>query len=158
MVRQSRHWSMCCVDWRPAGNTGSWDANEPATTRSMHDRLQVLVVITLSLVGQWSIVMSVSVFLCIFVRLWSYLWNYTSDLHLIFYACSYGRGCVLLWWYVTYVRFYGCRHICSQAEVAWRRRQAVAVRLTRMQPWAWRVGISVACSGRSGQHLAVRAY
>jgi len=36
------------------------------------------------------------------------------------------------------------------AEAARRRRQAEAARLTRTHPWAWRVGIPVAGSGRSG--------
>jgi len=39
-----------------------------------------------------------------------------------------------------------------------RRRRAEAARLTRTQAWAWRVGIPVAGSGRSGLLLAVRAY
>jgi len=42
--------------------------------------------------------MSVSVCLCVFVCLQSYLLNYTSDLHVMFCACYlYGPGSVLLW-------------------------------------------------------------
>jgi len=42
--------------------------------------------------------MSVSVCLCVFVCLQSYLLNYTSDLHVMFCACYlYGPGPVLLW-------------------------------------------------------------
>jgi len=45
-----------------------------------------------------SIVMSVSVCLCVFVCPRSYLRNYTFDLHQIFCACYlYGRGSILLW-------------------------------------------------------------
>ena len=49
-------------------------------------------------IGQRSIVMSVSVCLCVFVCPRSYLRNYTFDLHQIFCACYlYGRGSILLW-------------------------------------------------------------
>ena len=34
---------------------------------------------------------------CLFVSPRSYLENYTSDLHQIFYACYCGHGLVLLW-------------------------------------------------------------
>jgi len=46
-------------------------------------------------VGERSIVMSVSVCLCVFVCPRSYLRNYTSDLHQIFVHVTYGRGSVL---------------------------------------------------------------
>ena len=49
-----------------------------------------------------------------------------------------------------------CLHISLLA--ARRRRQAESARLTRTQHWAWRVGIPIAGSGRSGLLLAVRAY
>jgi len=48
-----------------------------------------------SAVGERSIVMSVSVCLCVFVCPRSYLRNYTSDLHQIFVHVTYGRGSVL---------------------------------------------------------------
>ena len=80
----------------------------------------------------------------------------------LFAHVTYGRGSVLFWrrsdtlyvfpvlWMTSYLH--------TLAEAARRRRQAEAVRLTRTQPWAWRVGIPVAGSGRSGLLLAVRAY
>ena len=40
---------------------------------------------------------SVCVCVCVFVCLWSYLRNYTSDLHQIFVPVTYDRGSVLLW-------------------------------------------------------------
>jgi len=41
--------------------------------------------------------MSVSVCVCVFVCLRSYLRYYTSDLHRIFVHVTYGRGSVLIW-------------------------------------------------------------
>ena len=49
-------------------------------------------------IGKRSIVMSVSVCLCVFVCPRSHLRNYTSDLHRIFFVrVTYGRDSVLLW-------------------------------------------------------------
>jgi len=48
-------------------------------------------------IGRQSIVMSMSVCVCVFVCPLSNLWNYMSDLHRIFVPVIYGRGLVLLW-------------------------------------------------------------
>ena len=48
--------------------------------------------------GEWSIVMTVSVCLCVFACLQAYLQKYTSDLYQIFVHVTNGRGSVL-WWH-----------------------------------------------------------
>jgi len=92
----------------------------------------------------------------------------SSELHirssLIFFVhVNYGRGSVLLWRRSDTLRTSISGFMDDvifahklQAEAARCRRQAEAVRLT--QPWAWRVGIPIACSVRSRLLLAVRAY
>jgi len=70
-----------------------------------------------------------------------------------FVHVTYGCGSVLLWRHSgTFISGFVNDVIFAS------RRQAEAVRLTRMQPWAWRVGIPVAGSGRLGLLLAVTAY
>ena len=73
--------------------------------------------------------MSVSVCLCMFVCLRSYLRNYTSDLHQFFFMhVTYGRGSVLLWRRSDMLCTYGFMDdvIFAQAKVARRRRPAEA--------------------------------
>ena len=89
--------------------------------------------------------MSVHVFGCP----WSSLRNYTSDLHKFF--------SVLLRWHSDMLRLsdfmddiiHVFAHKLRLPDVA------VRLRLTRTQPWAWRVGIPIASSGHSGLLLAV---
>ena len=55
-------------------------------------------IITPPPIGERSIVMSMSVCVCVFVCPLSYLRNYTSDFQKMFSSCvSDGRGSVLLW-------------------------------------------------------------
>ena len=78
---------------------------------------------------------------------------------IFFIHVTYGRGSVLLWRRSDMLRISGfVDDVIFAHSAARRRRQAEAVRLARTQPWAWRVGIPVAGSGRSGLLLAVRAY
>jgi len=103
-------------------------------------------------VGERSIVMTVSV--CVFVCLWSYLRNYTSHLYQFFCACYqwpwFGPP-VAASRYVMYFRFYGWRHNCAYSRAAHRGRPADGS-TAYMQPWTWlcckrRVGIPVAGHG-----------
>jgi len=95
--------------------------------------------------------MSVSVCLSVCVCL-SYFRNYTSDLHQFFLHVTYGRGSVLLWRRCDYVFpvLWMTSYLHIRYLAARRRRQAEAVRLTRTHPRAWRLGIPVPGSGRSG--------
>ena len=85
----------------------------------------------------------------------SYPWNQTSDFRHFFVHVAYGRGSVLLWRRSDVLRISGFMDDVIFAHKLRlldrrRRRQAEAVRLTH---WAWRVGIPVAGSGRSGYFL-----
>jgi len=105
--------------------------------------------------------MSVSVCLCVRVCLSAII---SPELHVRFHQVffihvTYGRGSILLWRRSDMLRISGfVDDVIFAHSAARRRRQTEAVRLARTQPWAWRVGIPVAGSGRSGLLLAVRAY
>ena len=77
--------------------------------------------------------------------------SYTSDLHQIFVHVTYGRGSVLL-----RRRTSGFMDYVILAHKLWL--LDVAARLRHTQPWAWRVRIPIAGSGRSGRLLTERAY
>jgi len=99
---------------------------------------------------------------CLSVR--DHIFGTTCPIFINFFVhVNYGRGSVLLWRRSDTLRTSISGFMDDvifahklQAEAARCRRQAGAVRLT--QPWAWRVGIPVACSVRSRLLLAVRAY
>jgi len=84
--RTCRTSSFCTVAWQLARFRLTRRIARPSA-------IAELLVVTLHPIGEWSIVTSVLVFVC--PR--SCLRNYTSDRHQIFYACSYGRGSVVLW-------------------------------------------------------------
>ena len=81
-------------------------------------------------IGERSIVMSVSVCVRVCVCRRSYLRNCTSDFHHFFLACYLWPWLgppLAAYWYVMYFRFYGWRHICSEA----RRRRPAEAQCTR---------------------------
>jgi len=96
--------------------------------------LTVSIFVALPPIGKRSIVMSV----CVFVCLWSYLRNYTSDLHQIFLcslpvavAQSSSGGIVIHYvlpvlWMTSYLLI---SQGCSTSPPSWR--------AVHMQPWAW---------------------
>ena len=93
---------------------------------------------------------------CVFVCPRSYLRNYTSDLHQKFCAC-----CLWLWlgpplaaqWYVMYFRFFGWRHICSQAKVV-RRRCPAEAQCTRNLGLGYKLCAVIPVAGQRTQGTA----
>ena len=78
--------------------------------------LHVFIAISLPAIGERSIVMTVSVrvCLCVFVCPRAYLWKYTPDVYKIFVRVTCGRGSILLWrrWMTSYLRI-------SQGSSTW---------------------------------------
>ena len=67
------------------------------STTFARERDRCAPIITPPPIGERSIVMSVSVSLCVFVCPRSCFRNYTSDPHQIFVHVNYGRGSDLIW-------------------------------------------------------------
>jgi len=66
-------------------------------SRGMRSTKSLCPLVTPPSIGERSIVMSVSICVCVFCPR-AYLRNYTSELHQFFVHVTYGGGPVFLWW------------------------------------------------------------